>query len=78
MSRAWPMVSAKTVAQNPAGSVIPPLSAAHAVVLATCVLLAEVESVEPVPSVLAHAQSVSAIVTAVNFIFTVGWERGAR
>src|SRR4051812_46836759 len=35
MWRAWPIVSANIVAQNPAGSVIPPLSFAHALVDAT-------------------------------------------
>ena len=33
MWRTWPRVSAKTTAQNPAGSVSPPLSLAHAAVL---------------------------------------------
>jgi hypothetical protein len=55
------MVSANTVAQNPAGSVIPPLSPAHAVVFDAWVLLAAALVSEVLPlSVLAHADSAKA------------------
>src|SRR6059058_3355998 len=62
MSRGWPSESAKTVAQNPAGSVIPPLSAEHAADFAVdaWVLLAAVLSLLPVRSVLAQATNATA------------------
>jgi hypothetical protein len=53
MCLAWPIVSAKTVAQKPLGKVIPPLSDGHAVVPAVR-LLATVESPLWVPSDLTH------------------------
>jgi hypothetical protein len=69
---AWPIVSAKTVAQKPSGKVSPPLSVPHAlalaVVLTVCVLLAAVESVVLVPSVLTHPNIVSAATVKAN-----GW-----
>jgi hypothetical protein len=55
MCLAWPIPSAKTLAQNPAGSVMPPLSAAHLDVLAVWVLLATIVSEVLEPSDLTHA-----------------------
>src|SRR3954467_7677934 len=62
MSRGWPMESAKTTAQKPAGRVIPPLSAAQAADDAVdgWVLLAALLSLLLVRSDLAHATSATA------------------
>ena len=45
MCRTWPSVSAKTTAQNPVGSVIPPLSAAHAALLLVAAAAFDVSAV---------------------------------
>jgi len=63
---AWPSVSANTVAQKPSGKVSPPLSVAHAELLTVCVLLAAVESVLLVPSVLTHPISAIAAAAKTN------------
>jgi hypothetical protein len=54
------MLSANTVAQNPAGTVMPPLSPAHVAAEVVCVLLA-VLSVFPLRSVFAQAAMASVI-----------------
>src|SRR4051812_50124804 len=62
MSRGWPSESAKTTAQNPAGRVIPPLSAAHAAddAVDAWVLLAAVLSFLLVRSDFAQATNATA------------------
>lgn len=79
------MLSANTVAQNPLGSVNPPLPPAQVLALADRVLLAAVVSAAPVPSVLTQAMSASEIAAreidgrpAVGADISGGSEPGAR
>jgi hypothetical protein len=58
MCRTWPRVSANTTAQNPAGSVMPPLSLAHAV-LEAVVVEVRVLSDDRLLSPLLHATNAS-------------------